>query len=165
VTRGPVRVAVALALAAGLVGCMGVLERGQRSEFAEIIRASAKDDSSWCFTVNLMTPWGSESTVIARSAIPVGTTTCDKNGLTVKSEAATVGIPMTIVPQFQIGPPTLTPAPVPAPRLVPRQRPEPHGDRGDPTFTREGSSPPYRWLLTLPDRELDSVLGLPKSKP
>ena len=55
----------------------------------EIIKASAKDPATWCLTVSLMTPWGNEQSVLTKSSTPNTTVTCDKNGLTIRSGAAT----------------------------------------------------------------------------
>ena len=69
-------------------GCMtGTLAKGQKSELAEILRAAGKDQATWCMTVNLMTPWGSEKSTITRTGLLNGSVACTDSGLNVTAPA------------------------------------------------------------------------------
>jgi len=85
---------VSLALLLG--GCMsGTLEKGQRSEMAEILKAAGKDASSYCFTITLMTPWGTEKSTLSKTGILTGTVSCNDSGLSVSS-GSTVAVPVNV---------------------------------------------------------------------
>ena len=83
----------------GLSACVGgFLDASQ-------IDALAKDPASVC--VSITTPYGNMK--FARTNITQGNVTCDANGLTVQSDAQKVGIPITVVPNISIAPPTIAP--------------------------------------------------------
>jgi len=85
-----------VAIALSLTGCMtGTLGKGERSEMAEILKAAGKDPSSYCLTVNLMTPWGTEKSTLSKTGILNGTVTCNDSGLSVSS-GATVAVPVNV---------------------------------------------------------------------
>jgi hypothetical protein len=81
--------AIVVALACG--GCLA-------SNLAEALKAAGDDQAT--VSVNVKTIYGTIQ--YCRTAILNGNVACDSNGITVKSDGATVGIPMTITPQFTI---------------------------------------------------------------
>jgi hypothetical protein len=72
---------------------------------AEQIDALAKDHASVCLTITSVYGTGRFS----RTNMLYGSMSCTNEGLTVKSEAATVGVPITVTPQISIGAPVAVP--------------------------------------------------------
>ena len=86
----------ALLIAFFLFGC-------SLSPSAEFIEALGKDPATVCFQITSV--YGTVR--FARTAIPAGSINCSGEGLSVKSDAATAGVPITVVPQITIGAPTV----------------------------------------------------------
>ncbi len=80
----------------GVAGCAST---------ADLVKALGQDPATVC--VNVTTVYGTLR--VARTNIVQGNVTCNGEGLSVKSEATTVGVPLQVVPQISVGPPTLTP--------------------------------------------------------
>ncbi len=74
---------------------------------AALVEALAKDEATVC--VNVGTVYGTLR--IARTNISNGDVACTDGGLTVKSQATQVGLPITVVPQLSIGQPVVAPPP------------------------------------------------------
>lgn len=89
--------ALSLALL-GLAACGGFLDASQ-------IDALAKDPASVCFSATH--PYGNIR--FARTNCTNCNVSCDSEGLKVQTDAAKVGVPLTITPNISIGPPTVTP--------------------------------------------------------
>jgi hypothetical protein len=88
-----------------LVGCT--------SAFEKAVEHLADSERSWCVAF-------SGFGAIAKaggSGVNGGTMLCGDSGLSLKSDTATVGLPLVIVPQLEIGTPTVQP-----PRPSPRRR-------------------------------------------
>ena len=83
----------------------------------KVLKALVASDRSWCFSA--VTIYGRGA--FGGSGVHSGSMTCNLDGLALKSEAATVGVPMQVVPQVTIGAPTLRQAPpaAPPPAVVP----------------------------------------------
>ena len=154
-----------LALALLLTGC-------SMSPSAEFIEALGKDPATVSIQVN--TIYGTVR--YCRTAIVNGGVTCDSNGISVKSESATVGVPLTITPQLSIGAPTLMqPAPVqvapPGPRSEIPSRSGSEAQRSPDGGIRAGN---YRaatpapfpnfadWLAQPPDTARELLRDVPK---
>ena len=81
------RIIIPVFILGAAAGCVsGTLAKGEKSELAEILKAAAKDSGTWCMTVNLMTPWGSEQSSLSRTNLASGTVICDSKGLTLRPE-------------------------------------------------------------------------------
>ena len=92
--------ALLIALALVLTGCGTAL-----APSPDVIKALADSERSWCFSA--VTIYGRGA--FGGSGVHGGSMTCTLDGMVVKSDAATVGVPMVITPQFSIGAPTLAP--------------------------------------------------------
>ena len=83
----------------GLSACAGgFLDASQ-------IEALAKDQASVCFSATH--PYGNLK--FARTNCTNCNVVCDADGLKVQTDAAKVGVPVTIVTTITLGPPTVTP--------------------------------------------------------
>ncbi len=69
------------------------------------LKELAGDHATACGHVT--TPWG--AAWFARTNIVDGNVTCNPDGMTVKSNGAQVGVPLTVVPTVTLGAPTITP--------------------------------------------------------
>ncbi len=72
---------------------------------SDMVKALGQDPASVC--VNVTSVYGTLR--VARTNLVNGTVVCNGEGLTVKSEATMVGVPLQVVPQISVAPPTLTP--------------------------------------------------------
>jgi hypothetical protein len=127
--------------AGGLAGAVLVLGGCSLSPSADFIEALGKDQATVSVRVN--TIYG--TIMFCRTAILNGNVSCNGDGISVKSEAANVGVPMTITPELSIGQPTLRqspPAKAAPPAVVPQSAPV----------------KPMSWLVEPPDRIRD-LLG------
>lgn len=88
----------------------------------EQIDALAKDPATVCTSITSV--YGKFQ--FARTNIVNGNVACSQDGLTVKSDASQIGVPITITPQFRIEAPQAMP-PIPMPYqpmpIVPRRMP------------------------------------------
>jgi hypothetical protein len=71
------------------------------SPSADVIKALAGDPATVC--VQVATPYGNVR--VARTNLQNGNLNCSNDGLQLKSDAASVGVPVNIVPQISIGAP------------------------------------------------------------
>ena len=69
----------------------------------DFIKALAADPASVCF--NFTSVYGTVR--LARTNIISGNVSCTNDGLTVKSDAASAGVPITVIPQITIGAPVI----------------------------------------------------------
>lgn len=102
-----------LALALLPLLCGGCLA----SNLAEALKAAGQDPAT--VSINVKTIYGTIQW--CRTGILNGNVVCDSNGITVKSDAQAIGVPINVVPQISVGQPQpVQPAPVqvapPAPR-------------------------------------------------
>jgi hypothetical protein len=123
------------------------------SPSAEFMKALGDDPAS--VSVSIQTIYG--SIMLCRTAILSGSVDCDKGGIKVKSDAATtgttVGIPMTIVPQFTIAPAAPAAAPAPSAPMHQQRPPAPRSEAPDNRMAD--------WLARSPD----TVRGLLRDMP
>lgn len=71
------------------------------SPSADFIKALAADSATVC--VQIATPYGNIRA--ARTNLAVGNLNCSNDGLQLKSDAQSVGVPITVVPQISVGAP------------------------------------------------------------
>lgn len=76
------------------------------SNIPAIVKELARSDRSWCLSA---IGYG-ENIKVGGSGVQTGDMSCGDAGLSLKSQATHVGVPLTIVPQMTIGQPTLGPA-------------------------------------------------------
>jgi hypothetical protein len=100
------------------------------TNLADILKSAGQDPAT--VSISIKTIYGTVN--YCRTAVINGSVGCDGGVITVKSEAATLGVPMTLVPQLSVGQPTLTQPPPPAvappaprrpPVVVPRDSSQP----------------------------------------
>lgn len=111
----PLSIVLLLVTALALSACSA-------TNIAELTKALANDPASVCVSVSSV--YGVVK--VARTNIGAGSVSCTQEGLTVKSDSATVGVPITVMPQFSIHSPAMlnaspcVSAPCPGtPRLLP----------------------------------------------
>jgi hypothetical protein len=85
-----------------LAVAVGALSGCSLSPSADFLAALGKDPATVCVQIN--TIYGTVR--FARTAIVDGNVACNGDGLTLKSNGAQVGVPITIVPQVSVGAPT-----------------------------------------------------------
>lgn len=90
-----------------LVGCSATNISDLERAHAEFMRALGDNPATVCVSAS----YGPAQIVGARTNIVNGDVKCSSSGLEVKSQASQVGVPMTIVPQLQMGQPTMIQAP------------------------------------------------------
>jgi len=86
-------------LLAALVGLSGA----GCSNARDIVKELAKSDRSWCLSA---IGYG-ENLKVGGSGVQSGNMKCGDDGLTLQSQPAQIGVPLTIVPQLSVGAPTL----------------------------------------------------------
>ena len=89
------------------VAAVAMLGACSISPSADFIKALAEDNAT--ASIRVQTIYG--TIFYCRTNLLHGNVTCDGNGIQLKSDAAQMGIPLTVIPNVTVGQPVMTPAP------------------------------------------------------